>query len=364
VKHSFLGRIDSGFIVPVACLLLLASCFLWRRYRLVPCALLGAAVTYVLTWGPFLRVSSSGFSHVRGPDYWLLNVSFLRNLQEYRFAAFTDLFVAIAVAACLDWFTRWSRQRSLTRTTYAQVALGLVIATVVLAFPLLGGNWHEHAEAVSVPKVFTSGPLTRTPLGTVTIVWPTDFINRGSPLVWQAVSGLHYDNTSGYAWRQVDRNGVGSTLGPFSPVSALLGPEFLGQTPIPPSRVSAGMMYRLRSTLTDWKVGSIVFAGSSPDKQGWDARIITAVVGREPDRVANSLVWTGVYQRLATHHFRYHALVLRTTGRSRSLPGQRRGAALLVGRGGLLSGPPRSVARPRQARCQARSVATGRPSSR
>jgi hypothetical protein len=182
-RPSFLGRIDSGFIGPVACLLLIAACFLWKRYRFMPYALLGAVVTYILTWGPFLRVSSAGFTHVKGPDYWLLNVSFLRNLQEYRFADFTDLFVAMAVAACLDSFTKWSRRRPLTRSAYAQVALGPLLGALVLGFPLLGGNWHEAAEAVTVPKVFLSGPLTRTPLGTVTIVSPPDFIDRGAPLM-------------------------------------------------------------------------------------------------------------------------------------------------------------------------------------
>jgi hypothetical protein len=318
-RPSFLGRIDSGFIGPVACLLLIAACFFWKRYRFMPYALLGAVVTYILTWGPFLRVSSSGFTHVKGPDYWLLNVSFLRNLQEYRFADFTDLFVAMAVAACLDSFTKWSRRRPLTRSAYAQVVLGPLLGALVLGFPLLGGNWHEAAEAVTVPEVFLSGPLTRTPLGTVTIVSPPDFIDRGAPLVWQAVSGLHYDDTNGYAWRQVDASGLGSTEGPLSSVSALLGPELLGQIPAPPSRVSAATMYRLRVTLLDWKVGNIVFVSGYPDQKGWDARIITAVLGWEPAHVGGSLVWTGVFQRLVVQRVRYHGLVLHG-GRSRFAP--------------------------------------------
>jgi hypothetical protein len=117
-------------------------------------------------------------------------------------------------------------------------------------------------------------------------------------LVWQAVSGLHYDDTNGYAWRQVDASGLGSTEGPLSSVSALLGPELLGQIPAPPSRVSAATMYRLRVTLLDWKVGNIVFVSGYPDQKGWDARIITAVLGWEPAHVGGSLVWTGVFQRL------------------------------------------------------------------
>jgi hypothetical protein len=317
-KLSFLGRIDSGFIGAIACLLLLASCLLWKRYRLVPYAVLASVVTYVLTWGPYLRISSSGFTHVKGPDYWLLNVSVLRNLQEYRFAAFTDLFVAISIAACLDWFTEFSRRRSIARSRYVRVPLGLVAAAAVLSFPLLGANWHEPAETVIVPKVFTTGPLPRTPLGTVTLVSPPDFINRGSPLVWQAVAGLGYDTTDGYAWRQVDSRGLGSTLGGQSPVSALLGPGFFGQIPGPPRRVSAAMMYALRTTLVDWRVGNIVFVSGYPDRQGRDATIITTLLGQAPDRVDGSLVWTGVYERLEVHHFRYGALVLGATGRSDS----------------------------------------------
>jgi hypothetical protein len=313
-KLSYLGRIDSGFIGPVACLLLLASCVLWRRYRLVPYALVGAVVTYVLTWGPYLRVSSSGFTQLKGPDYWLLNVAILRNLQEYRFAAFTDLFVAVAIAACLDSFTRWSLEREHTRGLPVQLPLGLGACAVVMAFPLLGGNWHEPAETVTVPKVFTSGPLLNTPLGTVTIVSPPDFINDGSPLVWQAVSGIRYDDTNGYAWRQVDRNGLGSTLGAYSPVSSLLGPGFFGQLPAPPSRLSAAAMSRLRSTLVAWRVGNIVFVRGSPDKRGLYSRIFSVLIGKTPEHVGGSLVWTGVYERLEARHVRYHALVLGAPG--------------------------------------------------
>ncbi len=310
---SFLGRIDSGFIGPVACGLLFASCLLWRRYRLVPYAMLGALVSYVLTWGPYLRVASSGLTHVKGPDYWLLRVSLLRNLQEYRFADFTDLFVAISIAACLDWSSKWLREHGITKNPYAQVLVGVAAAAAVLAFPLLGGNWHEPSQLVTVPKVFTSGPLTRTALGTVTIVSPPDYVNQGSPLVWQAVSGLRYDDTNGYAWRQVDKSGQGSTFGASSPVSALLGPELFGEIPAPPSRVSAETMRRLRSTLEDWRVGNIVFVRGYLDKRGWDARIFTALLGKAPDRVGGSLVWTGVYERLEAHRLHYRGLELATT---------------------------------------------------
>ena len=309
-KLSFLGRIDSGFVGPVVCLMLLASCLLWRRYRLVPYALLGAVVTYVLTWGPYLRVSSSGVTQVKGPDYWLLDLAVLRNIQEYRFAAFTDLFLAIAVASCLDWLARRSREHAGTGHVVSQVALASLAAAAVLAFPLIGGNWHQPVEAVSVPRVFTSGPLASSPVGSVAMVLPPGYINRGAPLVWQAVSGLRYDDTNGYAWHPVGHGGVGVTLTPTSPLTALLGPELLGQIPAPPASFSARSMYRLRATLLQFDVRNIVFARGYPDPHGSDASIVTAVVGERPRLIGGSLVWPEVFGHLSGPRPQYRGLDL------------------------------------------------------
>ncbi|MHB8245702.1 MAG: hypothetical protein ACYDGN_10185 [Acidimicrobiales bacterium] len=297
-----IDRIDSGFIGPVACGLLFVSCLCWRRYRLVPYAVAGAVISYVLTLGPYLRVSSTGLTHVKAPDSWLFGLPLLRNIQEYRFACFTDLFVAIAIAACIDFAELRVRARP-SGGAIALAVLDLLAGAAVLAFPMLGGNWSQPVAKVTVPEVFRQGPLASSRLGTVAVVLPPDFINDGAPLVWQAVSGLSYENTYGYAWRQVNSSGLGSTEGPQSALSQLLGPTKLGALPAPPAKVGRGMMYRLRKTLLAWKVSSIVFAPGLPGAAR-DATIISAVVGEQPQRVGRSLLWTGVSEALLLRHLR------------------------------------------------------------
>lgn len=303
---SFLGRIDSGFVGPVICLVVLASCALWRnhRYRLLPLAFVGALVTYALTWGPYLRISSTGTTKVKGPDYWLLNVPVLRNVQEYRFAALTDLFCAVCIAACLDWGSRWVMSRPRLSHPAAAWSLGVVAALSILAFPAIGDRWHQPVQSVTVPPVLTSRTVAQLPGGTVTVVEPPGDIASGAPLVWQAEHLMGVDETNGYAWRQVSSRGLGSTEGPVTPLTDLLGPGLLAQVPSPPGRFPQGLVMQLRSQLRSWHVGAVVLVKGYPDTASGDVRIMTRVLGVGPHHIDGSAVWTNIARDLARYRRR------------------------------------------------------------
>lgn len=311
-RLSMRQRIDAGYVGPVACVLLFVSCAWWRRNRLVPYAVAGAVFTYVLSWGPYLRVGSSGFTHVKGPDYWLLQPTLLRNIQEYRLAAFTDLFVAFAVALCLDRATAkardWAGARAgpsrATSPAWQGAAAAVVVligGAAVLTLPAFGADWHQPDQRVAIPAVLTSGPMAHLRVGTTVLVSPSPYVNNGSPLVWQAVSGLRYDNVNGYAWRAANRNGLGSTLPAPSAVAELLGPGPFGTMPPPPRQVDRAELAALRSTLMHWRVQDIVLVRGYADATGGDPRILAALLGAPPLRIQGSLLWTDVRARLAHH---------------------------------------------------------------
>lgn len=309
-QQPFWQRIDSGFVGPVAVVAVAASVLLVRRHRLVGPLLLGAVVSYVLTWGPYLRISSSGFTHVRGPDYWLLDLPILRNVQEYRFAAFTDLCVGFLAAICLDRLLAAAERRRVVGSRPGRAAVGVVALVGLLAVPMLGWSQHEAVEAVSAPRVFTAPPLSTLPAGSVAVVLPSEFINAGAPLVWQAVAGMGLEETTGYAWRPVDRAGLGTTLPPFDLVTSFLGPSLFGPSPPLPATISGRTLSGLRAELLGWKVAAVVFADRVAAPGGPLDRLMTTVLGQPPAAVGSSLVWVGVGRLLARHGPRYRLLRL------------------------------------------------------
>ena len=309
-QFTFQQRIDAGFIGLPAFLLALAACVLWRRQRLVPYAICGFVVSSVVSWGPSFRIGSGGFTHVKAPDSWLLAGSLLRNLQPYRFAAFADLFAAVAIAIVLDRSIEWLQARRAGRVPLVRGAVALVAGAAVLALPSLGVNWHEAQQSVSVPKALTNGPLARARIGTTVLVSPSGYVNNGSPLVWQAVSGLRYDDVQGYAWRQASPDGGGTTLGAVSPLSKLLGPGAFGSTPMPPVEVGRAELVGLRSNILRWGVADIVLAGGISGVTRAHERVLSSVIGERPQDIGGSLVWTDVTSRLSRQVPRYPAVLV------------------------------------------------------
>ncbi|MHB8246376.1 MAG: hypothetical protein ACYDGN_13700 [Acidimicrobiales bacterium] len=132
----------------------------------------------------------------------------------------------------------------------------------------------------------------------MTVVSPSRYVNNGAPLVWQAAAGIRFDDDAGYAWRPVGRQGLGTTFGPVSPVSELLGPGFFGSIPTPPTTLSRQTLDQLRPTLLTWKVGDIVLVSGYSSARGRDPRITTALLGERPRHIAGCLVWTGAYEHV------------------------------------------------------------------
>lgn len=298
-----LGRIDSGFVGPVLVIIAVCSPLLWRRYRVAPYLLIGASVSYVLALGPYVRISSTGLTRVQSADFWLLSLPPLVNIQPYRFAAFTDLFVAIAVAISLDWCVHRLRSDKFRLRRVKEAMLCTIAVCSVLFFPMLGDNWHYSVQAVHVPRVFTAGPLARVSQPAVAIVAPPGTINRGAPLVWQARAGMNLDETSGYAWRQATRSGVGSTEVAVNSLTSLIGPGYFGQVGRPPAHVTTATIARVRSLLRAWHVDVIVLVDGYGDTGPQDARLFARIIARPPRRVASSYVWTDVWQSVgATRH--------------------------------------------------------------
>ena len=308
---------------------LAAFAVVFRNRREILFAGMMAAVAFVLSMGPHLRVDGHE-TPIPLPFVVLEHLPLVQGLIPSRLALYTSLFAAVMISIGLDelwqrlrrsgtprWrHPRWRHPR--WRPVVAAVLPAVIAGAVVI--PLVP----RHAEPsvnTDIPSLFTTAAVDAFPQGGVVLAYPYpdiagnifDLRTHGIMLD-QVVAGMRFKLIGGYGWfrSRGDPHGTSrpAALRPRS-VEATFDSAFYGTAPPRSAHAVADLLVFLRR----FDVQSVIVLpdGENPSLIVSD---VTAAIGCpvEPDGVA---VWFDVKQRLRGD--RGHA-VDASTGTCRALP--------------------------------------------
>ena len=215
---GFFARADSGFVGPGAIVVAAAALFWWRRVREVAHCAVGALLAFVLALGRNIRTARSVLFRT-SPIAWFAHVSLLRAIAPYRFSSLMVMFVALLCATTITQVSRQlaelapSGRTALARRTAPALlaAAVLVLPAAVLVLPLLADGFPSGAQHVELPAAVSAAvtPGDRNP---TLDVYPGVGVFNGDPLIWQALSGMGFRLTDGYAFIREPNGTIG-----FSP---------------------------------------------------------------------------------------------------------------------------------------------------
>ena len=194
--------------LPLLIVLVAGVCLLRRRRFAVFCGLM-AVVAMLLSMGSYLHFDG----HRTGiplPFIVLAHLPLLDSGAASRYVEFFWLFAGLLLALILDRV--YDAMRTGIRGRAAAVC-GVIAACVLL--PLVPA-WPYPAEAAAVPAWF-AGAARHLPAGTTVVVYPVANPTDASPMLWQAMSGLTFRMTGGYAVFATS-SGAASFLPSISPV--------------------------------------------------------------------------------------------------------------------------------------------------
>ena len=216
---GLLQRADSGFIGPGALIVALSAAIWWRRVRNVAHFVAGAAVSYVLALGPTIKTAGGLVVSRVSPISALDHLPLFRAIEDYRFSALLVMFVAMLAAVAIDRMAAALAQRAKAQAVSLRVAAYvLVLGAAVLVFPILAGNVPGTVQQVSLPAGVVRALPARSVSPTLEL-YPAAGLFEGAPLVWQALSGLRFKLTSGYAFIP-GPPGLGGSVPFYAPATA------------------------------------------------------------------------------------------------------------------------------------------------
>ncbi|MHB8438392.1 MAG: hypothetical protein ACYDD4_04430 [Acidimicrobiales bacterium] len=288
---QFVSGANGGYL-GVTLLAAVVVCLLWRR---APAIMRWAAVMVVmceiLALGSTLHIRN-GDTHVPLPGWPLFHLPLLSSAVTSRFAAFSDLAAALMVAVGMEALRRITARLSSAASSRARAlssATAIVAAVVVLGPDMAIGPWTYVVEREPVPAVVTElsalvgggavrgGPIREYP--------PVSGANA-TEMLWQAVTGLHYDIVDGYAIVP-GRHGRASEVPAADVVDELFAALDLGRlrAPFAPSTVAA-----LRRGAWEHGAGAIVVvAGARGSAQA--LVLLRAALGPPEHQERGGAIW-------------------------------------------------------------------------
>jgi hypothetical protein len=293
---GFAKRVDSGFLGAGAVLLASLALVVSRHVHNVAHLVAGSVLSYLLALGQSVRII--GAHIVSHAWIWSMldRVRLFRAIEDYRFAALYVMFVALLVALAIDhapavWASAVRRRagnHAAHRWRRATTICGL--AAVALVLPLAADSAPLAVQRVSLPSFVAHIPAHgRAP---TVAEYPGPSIIDGAPLIWQAMSGMRFKLTGGYAFVPAVRaearaRGSGLSASAFNILflAAALGTL----TP----DLSSGARAAVRTALADSDVSDVVVA-----LRGHDGRVLahtmSNVLGRPSVRSSTYWVWSAL----------------------------------------------------------------------
>jgi hypothetical protein len=209
---DFYPRAGSGFVGLGAIVVAAATLFWWRQAREVAHFSIGALIAFVLALGRTIRAGRTLLLRT-SPMAWLAHVPLFRAIQPYRFSSLMAMFIALLCATTITQVSRrLAEPGSSGRVAVARWTAPALLAAAVLILPLLVDKFPSGVEHVELPAA-VSAAVTPGDRNATLDVNPTVSVLNGAPLIWQALSGMSFRLTDGYAFIQ-EPDG---TLGWFPP---------------------------------------------------------------------------------------------------------------------------------------------------
>ncbi|MET9603537.1 dolichyl-phosphate beta-glucosyltransferase [Streptomyces sp. NPDC006512] len=251
--------------------------WMWRR-PLVRALGITALVMAVLSLGPHVEIDKFGFT-IPGPWILLRHLPLLESVIESRVAMVCAPVFGMLLALALDRAAGF-RAREHRVVGYMAAAAALI---PVLPLPLVT----EAREPV--PAFITQG-LYKDHLkdGRSLVPVPLPDPRYAAALRWQSNTGFGFKLAGGYFNGPDGPDRVGIYGAKPRMLSTLLRDMRWGA--VPPPAVTPEMRDEARQDLAAWKAGLVVL----PEKAERTAELsgtITALLGKEPKRVADCLIW-------------------------------------------------------------------------
>jgi hypothetical protein len=277
------GLPDAGYVGWGALVVVVVGLVVWHRDR---------RLWFFSALGLLVVILALGNQSYWTPWRVLAKVPVLENAVPGRLMAVITLCAAVLVAIVVD--RTHEAAALLGSRTLAALAASAVAALAVVPVALAErANVPFTTRTVAAPAWF-DGPARRLPAHRVLYVFPPA-TEGSSSLAWQAVDGLHFAMATGAgpgsAPRRAGRERAAQVLltAGASPLSA---PPTLG-----PSSVAA-----IRRALRGWGVTEVVVAPPAslaapfdrPSSTAWALAAMTAALGRPPQVIGGSWVWSNI----------------------------------------------------------------------
>lgn len=210
---GFFAHAGSGFVGPGAIVVAAAALFWWRHVREVAHFTTGALIAFVLALGPMIRTPRSVLLRT-SPTAWFAHVPLFRAIAPYRFSSLMVMFVALLCATTITQVSRRLAELGPSRrVAVARWSAPALLAAAVLVLPLLADRFPSRVEHVELPAAVSAAVAPGD--GNATIdVYPGVGVFNGGPLIWQALSGMSFRLTDGYAFIREPKGTVGFTPPP------------------------------------------------------------------------------------------------------------------------------------------------------
>jgi hypothetical protein len=214
------ARADSGFVGPGAIVVAAAGLFWWRRAREVAHGAAGALIAFVLALGRNIRTARSVLLRT-SPMAWFAHVPLFRAIAPYRFSSLMVMFIALLCAITITQVSRRLTELAPSwRVTVARWSTPALLAAAVLVLPLLADRFPSGVEHVELPAA-VSAAVTPGDRNATLDVYPGVGLYNGNPLIWQALSGMGFRLTDGYAFIREPDGAIG-----FSPPPTITNIKF------------------------------------------------------------------------------------------------------------------------------------------
>jgi hypothetical protein len=280
------------YLGPGLLVVLAESVAVARRRPIVWLLLFMTLVTIVLSLGSYLQGAPPSLAHVWLPWRYLGTVPVLKEILPDQITPLIALFIAFLLAIGLDAFVRqlgqwrWTANWSgwARRATGALVTACLSLLAVVPVFVAVGAPLT--VEPARLPA-YMATEAPKLPAGTVLLTIPFAVTGSASPMLWQAVNGMHF-RMAGAALKTPSASGA--PVGTGSPGSAR---RILSRLSTAGSKLPAGTPAQIESVrlaLARWKVDEVVIVGPSPDPV-YASGFFTMALGFAPVYDRGAWVW-------------------------------------------------------------------------
>jgi hypothetical protein len=202
------ARSGSGFVGPGAIVVAAAALFWWRQVREVAHYAVGALIAFVLALGRSIRTAGSVLLPT-SPIAWFAHVPLLRAIAPYRFSSLMVMFIALACATTITQVSRRLAELGPSpRVAVARWSIPALVAAAVLVLPLLADRFPSRVERVELPAAVSAAVAPGDRNATLD-VYPAVGLFNGDSLIWQALSGMSFRLTGGYAFIREPNGTIG-----------------------------------------------------------------------------------------------------------------------------------------------------------